>query len=1006
MKKNHHLPTIHALQFSLVMIILFSASQLGAQTIVYPGDGSKTELQAAKELRRYIFLRTGTAPDIATADTYNSLPEGDVIVVSGNSREIITELKQDYGNVDAPASDKRNGYIIKSINKDGRNVLVLVGADTLTTLNAAYRFAELIGCHFNLAGDVIPDQKLTFPLDIGNFDEKAQPWFELRGCLPFHNFLAGPDLWETNDYKSFISQQAKMGFNFFGLHVYGEYDQYGPLGVDGDGEFINYSKEGPEPHLWVGHRDDVNSDGTVKPEAAYESYWASTFRANHSWSNEPIKTSDFTNGADRLFPYDEAASEAIGFKLPLTPAEKAANFNKVGELLRESFTHAKQLGVKTALGSTAPMGFLPKHNREVYQDRVHYTPVDVQNRAQEVHGLTLPTSRGYTNEVFAKRMYEGLFTRIARTHPLDYFWLWTFETMTYGGDRTNDEAIEAVADDYRYCNEVMTKMETPIKMATFGWRVGSVGYGSSLEFHDDLPLDVPFGTLWDDAQGIKPVIDAGREGWSSVWYEEDWGLVQPQLRAMDAWFEVGAGLRAGGTQALVAKHWRVNSIAPASLAHAKLSWDNKATVDGDLLSIAEGAEKYRFFDKWDAPLESQDPSFVNWITKHYQDWAKANFGPERSDEIGSLLAMADRLGESHQIRRGLKGGIPKVARWLPSSITEFWLDDGDIVDYTDPTFIDAMYVYTQFCSYKDDIVGTGNIDRYLYWYHFFQAQLELSKLVVHEYFYRAEDRTPARKDSIIKTWAKVMEHEINRVRNVSELGVIAQLQQSTWDRLFKGEYDITERDVTFEADNAVRAYPEITQINENENFVQKVIFMGNGTVANPTMYYRKIGASGPFSSISLTPVNNSSYVMTASLADPGYDFEYYIQGTFGSDSVTYPVTGGYEISSINKTVITVEKIGFEPEELAPVGTIPDYTSVSENKGNSAVLIYPNPATDQIRVEASEGIEKIRIYSMVGELLLTDKNPTGLVSMSDFPNGIYIVEVKTGGQSAKRKVVKR
>ena len=34
----------------------------------------------------------------------------------------------------------------------------------------------------------------------------------------------------------------------------------------------------------------------------------------------------------------------------------AANFNNVGVLLNKAFTHAKQLGVKTALGTETPMG--------------------------------------------------------------------------------------------------------------------------------------------------------------------------------------------------------------------------------------------------------------------------------------------------------------------------------------------------------------------------------------------------------------------------------------------------------------------------------------------------------------------------------------------------------------------------------------------------------------------------------------------------------------------------
>ena len=98
-------------------------------------------------------------------------------------------------------------------------------------------------------------------MDISSYDEKSQPWFELRGNLPFHNFLAGPDFWSVSDYKSFITQQFKMGMNFFGLHHYPE---------RGDPE----SLEGPEPHVWIGHKSDVNVDGTIKKESAYTSYWA------------------------------------------------------------------------------------------------------------------------------------------------------------------------------------------------------------------------------------------------------------------------------------------------------------------------------------------------------------------------------------------------------------------------------------------------------------------------------------------------------------------------------------------------------------------------------------------------------------------------------------------------------------------------------------------------------------------------------------------------------------
>ena len=914
---------LRLLQAILIGCLSFSVSQVYALNIACPGDASVIEKQAAKEVRRYLFLRTGKAPELKAADKVASLPAGDVIVVAANSRPIITELKAEYGGVDAPSSDNRLGYLIKSVAKDQRNILVITGADTYTTLTAAYRFAELLGCHFNLAGDVIPDKKLSYPIPISGYDEKAQPWFELRGCLPFHNFTAGPDLWNTADYKSFIGQQAKMGFNFFGLH---HYFRGGPG-----------SQEGPEPHLWIGHKEDVNPDGTIKPEAAYKAYWASSFRRGATappkgdvpgregeeaeelepiWGEQSVRIAEFTNGTDQLFAHDHFGSEAIGTKEPTTPEEMAAVFNKVGTLLDEAFTHAKQLGVKTALGHEAPLVFEAgnrSRNEEgdeahiITRDWIRTCPPSVRDRMRDAHGFTIPTSRGADNEAFAKALYEGIFTRISRTHPLDYYWVWTYECWAYNTHDPSPQQREAVADDYRYCNEVMRAMNVPFKMATFGWKVGSLDAGRALEFDDDLPKDIALGTLWDRAEGLDQVIEAGRKGWSSVWYEEDNRLIQPQLRATGVFSEVAAGLHQGGVQALIAKHWRMNSIAPSSAAHAQLSWDNRVSVADPMPGIADGLRKYPDFDPF-TPHDKQDPDFVRMITTFYQDWAKANFGPERSEAIGALLAKADRLGEPQRVNEEFpKGAIPRSSRSLPSAIMEVWPEDGDIASPTDPKFLDAMHVYTEFCKHKDAIVGAGNKDRYMYWYHFFKGQIELCKLAIVRSEYADEDhRLPSVKEKIMETWDRFMSHEIQRIRNESELAVIAQLQRSTWDAVFRNDLGIRDISCKYEGERSVRAMPEISQVHENETFEQKVLFIGNGTIANPAIHYRKMGSTDSFQTLALIP--EGKRVMKARIPYPGHDFEYFIQGSVGGDTVTYPVTGGSGTGNINKTVITVEKV--------------------------------------------------------------------------------------------------
>ena len=103
------------LEILLSGCVLLFAVPLKALKIVHSSDASKIEVQAAKEVRRYIFLRTGRAPEVISANRYADLPDGDVIVVAADNKFIIAELKSEYGNVDAPDSDNRNGYILKSI---------------------------------------------------------------------------------------------------------------------------------------------------------------------------------------------------------------------------------------------------------------------------------------------------------------------------------------------------------------------------------------------------------------------------------------------------------------------------------------------------------------------------------------------------------------------------------------------------------------------------------------------------------------------------------------------------------------------------------------------------------------------------------------------------------------------------------------------------------------------------------------------------------------------------
>ena len=181
-----------------------------AATIVVPTGATLPEVQAAKEIRRYVYLRTGVLLWLRSADV---LPDGDVVLVAADTDPLVADLDEALGYVNAPG-----GFLIKSVEQQARTVLVISGADPDATLYGAYRFAEHLGVGFGLEGDVIPDAPIA--LDLTVHDEAAVPLLETRGLLPFHDFPAGPDFWNTDDYLLVVGQMPKLGLNFIGLHTY------------------------------------------------------------------------------------------------------------------------------------------------------------------------------------------------------------------------------------------------------------------------------------------------------------------------------------------------------------------------------------------------------------------------------------------------------------------------------------------------------------------------------------------------------------------------------------------------------------------------------------------------------------------------------------------------------------------------------------------------------------------------------------------------------------------
>jgi hypothetical protein len=485
-------------------------------SIIISPNASKLETLAAREIRRYVYLRTGKLLTIQAAE---AIPAGQHFVIARKDRKLVAAAgAQAQQAADALAAQQ---YLLKTA---GPRLLVIGGDDT-GTLYGVYRLAEKLGVAFDLDQDVIPDQQVE--LAIPKVDEVGKPLFELRGIQPFHDFPEGPDWWDTDHYKAILAQLPKLRMNFFGLHTYPE------GGV------------GPEPTVWIGLPQDLGADGSLK--YSYCSTWQNTLRGN--WGYQPRETSQWSFGAWQLFEQDGFGNEVmLGYcPRPTDPQGYREVFDRAGNLLRESFTYAHDLGIKTCVGTETPL----------------IVPQLVKERLKQA---------GISDEAAMQKLYEGIFLRIARTYPLDYYWFWTPEGWTWEG--TSDENVKKTIADLQAAIAATKAVHAPFSLATCGWVLGP--QQDRAMFDKILPKEMPVSCI-NRQVGKDPVEPGfakvqGRGKWAIPWMEDDPNLLMPQLWVGRMRKDAADALKYG-CDGLFGIHWRTRIISPNAIALAKAAWD-------------------------------------------------------------------------------------------------------------------------------------------------------------------------------------------------------------------------------------------------------------------------------------------------------------------------------------------------------------------------------------------------------------------------------------------------
>jgi beta-glucanase (GH16 family) len=76
----------------------------------------------------------------------------------------------------------------------------------------------------------------------------------------------------------------------------------------------------------------------------------------------------------------------------------------------------------------------------------------------------------------------------------------------------------------------------------------------------------------------------------------------------------------------------------------------------------------------------------------------------------------------------------------------------------------------------------------------------------------------------------------------------------------------------------------------------------------------------------------------------------------------------------------------------------------ENTFAEKFSIYPNPASEFIAINTTENIDKVELYSILGQLVVNKKNSSNQIDTTYLKSGLYLLKIYSGNNIVTKKVV--
>lgn len=397
-----------------------------------------------------------------------------------------------------------------------------VNANTVAGAAAGFHhLLRLLGFGFSFFADAIPSRPMPVRWPFAADHVEIRPDFDVRGLLPWHNFLNSPTVWNPEDYKRYLLTLWRWGGNTVLFHNYDEE----PLAAFRD----------PANKMW---RSGQGFQTTL------DAPWGGV---------KGIKLGDFAHGSGNWFPFNKNGAWGARNAFADDPIAAAQ------EEFAHACTFASGLGLKIAfgfelIGDPSWPGF-----RDFLASRLRH----VLETYPAIGTLCLWQQEGLGVVGWQNGNYATDIASLEQKYGIAFDYLKTSSPARYR------EGVRLVAM-FRLACELATEIRPDIRIAFAGWggdrwmRWGDYWRG----LHRLLPADVILAQLdnimphcEDTTSRVTAEIAGERELWSIPWIESDGGggahasQWHPQ-DAVEQQARLARSAKATGYRGLLGIHWQ------------------------------------------------------------------------------------------------------------------------------------------------------------------------------------------------------------------------------------------------------------------------------------------------------------------------------------------------------------------------------------------------------------------------------------------------------------------